>query len=190
MLVLHLHHSSDVLAVAYRPDGRELCVSTRDGKLSFWNTQHSALEKVINGQRDAAGGRKTGDVRTAKSTAAGKCFTSVCYTADGECVIAGGRTKYVCIYAVAKKLLLKRFQLSHNRSIEGTLDKLNSKNLTEAGDMNELDMSDSDEEKRYARPRLLASSQDDGPSPSCTRRVFLLCVVTQPRRVPTWRGAW
>ena len=72
---------------------------------------------------------------------------SICYTADGECVLAGGRTKYVCIYAVEKQLLLKRFQLSHNRSIDGTVDKLNTKNLTEAGDINELDMSGSDDEK-------------------------------------------
>ena len=67
--------SSDVLAVAYRPDGRELCASSRDGKLSFWNAQHSVLEKVINGRRDAEGGRKPGDRRTAKSSAAGKCFS-------------------------------------------------------------------------------------------------------------------
>lgn len=64
-------------------------------------------------------------------------------------MLAGGRTKYVCIYAVEKQLLLKRFQLSHNRSIDGTVDKLNTKNLTEAGDINELDMSGSDDEKTY-----------------------------------------
>ena len=73
----------------------------------------------------------------------------MCYTADGECVLAGGRSKYVCIYAIESQLLLKRFQLSHNRSVAGTVDKLNTKFMTEAGDVGELDMSDSDEEKRW-----------------------------------------
>ena len=75
---------------------------------------------------------------------------SICYTADGECVLAGGRSKYVCIYAVEGQLLLKRFQLSHNRSVGGVVDQLNTKHMTEAGDMAELDVSGSEDEKRCA----------------------------------------
>lgn len=72
---------------------------------------------------------------------------SVCYTADGECVLAGGRTKYVCIYAVHPALLLKKFQLSHNRSLDGVLDLLSGRTMTEAGDVAELALSGSDDER-------------------------------------------
>ena len=32
--------SSDVLAVAFRPDGNQVCSATRDGQLSYWNIRH------------------------------------------------------------------------------------------------------------------------------------------------------
>lgn len=34
---------------------------------------------------------------------------SVCYNADGTCVIAGGNSRYVCIYELSHRLLLRRF---------------------------------------------------------------------------------
>ena len=76
--------------MAYRPDGRQLCTSSRDGKLSFWNTQHATLEKVINGRKDAVGGRKVGDRRTAESSAAGKCFTRQVVTKERRCGLCLG----------------------------------------------------------------------------------------------------
>ena len=85
-----VYHSADVLSVAYRPDGRQLCTSSRDGKLSFWNTQHATLEKVINGRKDAVGGRKVGDRRTAESSAAGKCFTRQVVTKERRCGLCLG----------------------------------------------------------------------------------------------------
>mmetsp|Transcript_6250 Transcript_6250/g.22223 ORF Transcript_6250/g.22223 Transcript_6250/m.22223 type:complete len:926 (-) Transcript_6250:29-2806(-) len=139
--------NSDVLAVAFRPDGKQLCSSARDGNIAFWNVARSTQEGVIEGRRDAVGGRRLKDRRTAKSSAAAKCFTSVAYSADGSCILAGGRTKYVCIYAVEPRLLLRKFQLSHNKSLDGMLDKLNSKSMTAFGAVEEADVSGSDEEK-------------------------------------------
>lgn len=113
---------------------------------------------------------------TAETSSASKHFSSVAYSADGSCVIAGafcfgalylygcvpvsllvsfpflsthtppppspdhttphtpppsnppsgGRSKYVCIYHVASKQLLRKFQLSHDRTLDGVLDKLHS----------------------------------------------------------------
>lgn len=39
-------------------------------------------------------------------------------------------------------MLIKKYQLSQNRSLEGILDKLNSKNMTEAGALGLLNISD------------------------------------------------
>jgi hypothetical protein len=140
-----LRHGSDALAVAFRPDGAQLAVSTLDGTIHFWDVKRGAEVGTIDGRRDAAGGRKAGDVRTAKSSAAGKCFTAIAYTADGECLLAGGRTKYACLYAVAPKLLLRKWQLTHNRSLEGVLDKLSGKQLGEAGHVALLDLEDAED---------------------------------------------
>ena len=32
-------------------------------------------------------------------------YNSVCYSTDGECIIAAGNTKYVCIYEVNQVLI-------------------------------------------------------------------------------------
>jgi len=57
----------------------------------------------------------------------------VCYSADGQCVLAGGDSKYICIYEVSERLLIRKFQISHNRSFDGVSDFLNSKSMSDAG---------------------------------------------------------
>ena len=131
-------HKSDVLAVAFSPKGDQICSACLDGTLTFWNIKEGRQVGVIQGRRDITGGRRKNDRRSATASAQGKCFTSVCYTADGTCVLAGGRSKFVCIYHVSQKVLLKKFQLSHNRSLDGVLNFLNSANMTEAGNLEDL----------------------------------------------------
>ncbi len=72
---------------------------------------------------------------------------SLCYSADGSLVLAGGLSKYVCIYANAPGLLVRKFQLSHNRSLDGVLDKLNSSAMTPGGLLHDIDMDGSDDER-------------------------------------------
>lgn len=54
------------------------------------------------------------------------CFTSLCYTADGQCILAGGRSKFVCIYNVAHQILLKKFQISRNLAFDGMMVHLHT----------------------------------------------------------------
>ena len=65
---------------------------------------------------------------TSDNNASSRYFTSVCYSADGCCVLAGGNSKYVCIYEVSQQMLLKKFQVTFNRSLDGVLDEV-SKSL-------------------------------------------------------------
>ena len=60
----------------------------------------------------------------ADNNASSRYFTSVCFSADGACVLAGGNSKFVCIYEVSHQILLKKFQVSHNRTLDGVLDKV------------------------------------------------------------------
>jgi len=45
----------------------------------------------------------------------------VCYSADGQFVIAGGQSKNVCIYNVAEGILLKKFEITQNQSFDAVL---------------------------------------------------------------------
>lgn len=140
-------HNHDVLAVVYRPDGRQLACSTLDGQIHFWDPIDGLLMYTIDGRRDIAGGRLMTDRRTAANSSSGKCFTSLCYSADGSYILAGGSSKYICMYDIADQVLLRRFQITHNLSLDGVLDFLNSKKMTEAGPMDLIDDDNSDAEE-------------------------------------------
>ena len=43
----------------------------------------------------------------------------MCYSADGKCVLAAGRSKNVCIYSIADQILIKKFEISCNMSFDG-----------------------------------------------------------------------
>ncbi|KAL9232034.1 hypothetical protein vseg_007183 [Gypsophila vaccaria] len=139
-------HVHDVLTVVYRPDGRQLASSTLDGLISFWDPLDGVLMYTIEGRRDIAGGRLMTDRRSAVNTTSGKYFTTLCYSADGSYILAGGNSKFICMYDIAEQVLLRRFQITHNLSLDGVLDKLNSKNMTEAGPLDLIDDHNSDVE--------------------------------------------
>lgn len=140
-----IKHSQDVVCCAFRPDGKQMVTGTIGGLLSVWNTDDCRLICEIDGKRDIAGGRKVNDRMTADSNSSSRYFTSVCYSADGSCVLAGGNSKYVCIYEISQQILVKKFQISFNRSLDGVLDELNSKNLGDGGPIDVNDGSDNDD---------------------------------------------
>uniref|UniRef100_A0A3B4BD38 Small-subunit processome Utp12 domain-containing protein n=1 Tax=Periophthalmus magnuspinnatus TaxID=409849 RepID=A0A3B4BD38_9GOBI len=127
--------TSDGLAVTYRPDGQELAVATLNGEISFWSPQSAAQTGSVTGRHDLELGRKETDKVTAKQTAKGKSFTSVCYSADGEAILAGGQSKFVCIYNVKEQMLMKKFEISCNLSFDAMEEFLDRRKMTEFGSL-------------------------------------------------------
>ena len=132
-------HSCEVLTCSFSHSGETICCATMDGSLNFWDVSEGRQISTIEGRRDIAGGRLIGQAMTSKNSAAGKHFTSVCFSADDSCVVAGGSTKYMCIYHVKHKVLIKRFQISRNLSLDGILDLLSTRNLTEGGPREQIE---------------------------------------------------
>ncbi|KAL7424572.1 U3 snoRNP protein [Cryptotrichosporon argae] len=130
---------SEATALAYRPDGTEVVVATLDGQLSFIDIAEGQVKSVIEGRRDISGGRKVEDRTTAANNAATKHFTSVAWTADGSCVLAGGSSKYVVLYARAEGVVVKKWAVSENLSLDGTQEMLDSRLMTDAGPQDALD---------------------------------------------------
>ena len=83
--------------------------------ISFANDQHILSYQI---------GRKMNDRMTSDNNASSRYFTSIAYSADGTCLLAGGNSKYVCIYEISQQILLKKFQISFNRSLDGILDEV------------------------------------------------------------------
>lgn len=157
-------HGCDVLAVAFRPDGKEVACGAVNGNIYFWDIEAGQQISVIEGRRDIAGGRLTTDATTAENSAKAKCFTCLVYTADGSCLLAGGRSKYICVYAIASGILVKKFQLSHNRSMEGITERLNSAASTDGIRVDSLPVFDGDSDDE-----LLAASTAPGAGKGSSR---------------------
>lgn len=132
--------SSEAISIAFRPDGKEVCASTLDGQLTFISIPEGEITSVVEGRKDISGGRKIDDRRSAANNAASKYFNSITYTADGACIIAGGSSKYVVIYDVREGVMVKKFQISQNLSLDGTQEILDSRKMTEAGPVDGIDM--------------------------------------------------
>lgn len=144
-VVENIEQSSDVTALAYRPDGGMFAFATLNGNITFWDVSKGVQVGYIEGRNDIRGGRSVWDKTTAKSSAAAYHFVSLSFSPDGSCVLAASNSKYICIYHVKEKILLKQFQISSNRSLDGVTDFLNSKNMTESGNLETID-DDSDDD--------------------------------------------
>lgn len=127
--------TADALAVTYRPDGQELAVATLNGEISFWSPQSAAQTGSVSGRHDLESGRKETDKITAKQAAKGKSFTSLCYSADGEAILAGGQSRFVCIYNVKEQMLMKKFEISCNLSFDAMEEFLDRRKMTEFGSL-------------------------------------------------------
>ena len=102
---------SQVLCVAFRPDGKQFCAVSLGGEISFWDVETGDQVGFIEAKEDVRGGRRKDDARDAMNSTMNHLITSVCYSPDGTCIIAGGNTKYVVIYHVENKVLVRKWQV-------------------------------------------------------------------------------
>ncbi|GAB6019056.1 U3 snoRNP protein [Chamberlinius hualienensis] len=131
---------SDVTAVTFRSDGEELCVATLNGQLTFFHAKTSTQTGTIEGRTDLGSGKRGTDLVTAKQVLKGKSFTSLCYSADGEFVLAAGLSKFVCIYHVKQQILLRKFEITQNYSLDAMDDYVSRRKMTEFGHRDLIEM--------------------------------------------------
>lgn len=136
--------SSQIVALTGRNDGKQIAASLSNGDLSIWNLGDLDENFIIECRRDAAGGRGKHDRFTAKNNPNNKKFNSISYSPDGGFLLAAGNSKYLCIYDMKHRVLISRVSFTENRSLSGVLDKLNSKNMTEAGPITDFDLNEYD----------------------------------------------
>jgi len=176
-----LQMTSDVQTFAMRPDGKELCAAGLDGQLVFWNILEGVQSNIIDGRRDISGGRLTTDRRSAANSTSNKTFTSLCYTGDGQAILAGGTSKWICLYDVETSSLIQKFSVSENLSFDGTQAFLNSKDMTEAGPRQLIDEQgeESDLEDRIDRT-LPGSTRGDASTRKLRPEVRTRAVQLSP----------
>lgn len=123
----------DVLALAVRPDSKEVAVSTLNGSIVFYDVEDARQTHFLDIRKDVFSGRHLSDRFELKNSARLKSFTTISYSFDGFSLIAGGNNNSICLYDIADEVLLKRFVVSENMTLDGTLTMLNSSKITDAG---------------------------------------------------------
>ncbi|XP_049865183.1 periodic tryptophan protein 2 homolog [Pectinophora gossypiella] len=127
--------TSDALQVVFRPDGQEIAVSTLDGNISFFDATTCEQAGTIEGRADLGSGRADADLITPEKMLKTKAFTTICYSADGSCILGAGNSKHVCLYSVKESILIKKFVVTQNRSLDAVNDFINRRLLSEFGNM-------------------------------------------------------
>jgi len=120
-------------------------VATLDGHIAIFNPHQATQLLTIEGRNDLGSGRSDTDLITAKKNLQGKAFTTLCYTADGQCLLAGGKSKNICIYQVEEKMLVKKFEITQNRSLDAMDDIVNRRKMTEFGNIALVEDRDDDD---------------------------------------------
>ena len=132
-----LQHDSEVVSLAVRNDGLVVATATLHGNVHVWDIRTASVLHVLEAGKDISGGRSRDDVRTAASRRAagagsGGYVTSMCWSADGSCLLLGSNTRHIAIYDVQRRQLIKRFTISRNEHLDGTKDRLNSKRVNDS----------------------------------------------------------
>ena len=120
-------HNSKITAIALSPNDKEVAVSTLNGELYTWDIETGSIKNILDVSRDIWGGRLNDEKITAKNATRNKFLNSINYNLPGNLLICGGNSQYVLIYDMQYQILVKKFTLTHNRSLNGLLYKLNSK---------------------------------------------------------------
>ncbi len=126
---------SEGIGVCWRPDGLAVSVSTLTGQILTFDVKSSAQIGTISGKNDLKMGKGESDKISSKKKSETAHFSSLCYSADGSCILAGGTSKFICIYNVLEQILLKKFEITQNRSFDCMDETINRRKMTEFGNM-------------------------------------------------------
>lgn len=171
--------TADGLCVIFNPNGEEVAVATLDGQILVFHIKTATQLKSIEGRDDLGSGRSDTDLITAEKSKQSKAFTSLCYSADGEYLIAGGQSKNVCIYNVKEKLLVKKFEITQNRSLDAVDEFINRRKMTEFGNINLIEEREEKEGGKISI-RLPGVQKGDMASRSFKPEIRLFCLQFSP----------
>ncbi len=142
-------NTSEVVSLDLSPDDKEIAVATLNGDICTWDIESGSLRNIMDCKRDIWGGRSQFEKFAAKNSFKNKHFNTLNYNLSANLLLAGGESQYVCLYDMHFQILIKKFCLTHNRSLDKILYKLNSKNLTE--NYNEEDNYENSDDSDYEK---------------------------------------
>ena len=139
--------ADQVTSVDVNSSGKEISIATLSGQVIIYDKEDGSARTTIDCYNDIRGGRLSDDRNMSKNSTKNAYFNSICYNSTGEIIIGGGNSKNLCLYNVFHKVLIKKFIITENRSLDGVLNKLNSKRINEFGEEDKDEFSDAEWDK-------------------------------------------
>ena len=153
-----------------------ISMNTVLGHIQTFDAQTSDQISSISGRKDMRIGRGQNDKITASKKTESAAFSSLCYSADGSSILAGGNSKYICIYNVAESLLVKKFEVTQNRSFDCMDEIINRRKMTEFGNLALIE----DREDPSSRIKLPGTKAKDMSSRTLSMEVNVLALCFSP----------
>lgn len=144
--------SSEALCVEFSPCGMLIAVLTLDSVITFFSSNDMQQIGTINASLDLDSARSIFEEIKRDKSVKNKSMTTMCFSPDGALLLVGGDSNYFCLYSVPNKLLMKKFTITQNRSLDGVIFDSNRRNYTEFGNMKLVD--DQDEEDPYKKKEI------------------------------------
>ena len=99
----------------------------------FWDIDEGAQRNSIEGRHDLGYGRRETDKISGKKIGQSKAFKTICYSADGGFLLAAGDSAFICIYSCVDGLLVRKFQITCNMSLDGMAQFLDRRQVRMRG---------------------------------------------------------
>ena len=120
----------DATSLSLNQAGTELMVSTINGQIIPFDVESGEqLGTPIDGRCDLGVSQEEDQVSRDRK----KYFSSLCYSSDGNYLLAGGNSKFLCIYHVHEKVLVKKLAVTWNLSMDGMYDYISKRKVAEFG---------------------------------------------------------
>ncbi|KHN84752.1 Periodic tryptophan protein 2 -like protein, partial [Toxocara canis] len=161
--------TDEALDVAFSPSGQNIAVLCLDGSLTLFDGESLTEWGSINTKLDVDAARSVTELIKKETSEKSKPFTCICFSADGAFLLAAGRSNYICMYNVAERVIVKKFKLTTNRSLDGVTLDINRRNLSEFGNMSLIDASDSDDEPDGRKRIKLAGTRHSDLAERCAK---------------------
>ena len=118
--------NSEILDVDYRFDGEEIACCTLNGQVQLYRPSEGKHVTTMDIQWDVMGGKnKETDFFRPEKNGKINHFETISYSPNGKCLIGGGHSKYICLYYLPQRLLLKRYMTTKNKELEGVMENPN-----------------------------------------------------------------
>lgn len=173
--------SQEGLSVTFSPCGQIVAVLTIDSNITLYHGKDMGFLGSINAKLDLDPSRGQTDLITRQNIAPNKSFTCMQFSPDSALLLLGGDSNNFCLYSVRDRILVKKFKITENRSLDGVVLDVNRRNFTEFGNMVLCDTSDSETEADGKRAiRLPGSKHFDLGERSARPQVAIYAVAFCP----------